>query len=281
LKKISLHTILTFIALCFFSKIQSQVVDSTKQKNIFKFNKSISGDFTFLDVDVFGNLYVITKENQLIKINPNGDSIASYNNVKKNGNPTSVDVSNPFRILVYYKPYATVVILDQLLTFRGIIELKKLNYFDVKTIAASSDNNTWIFDAQNFIIKKINDQGSVLVESNDLRQVLDEMPEATVLIEHDKLLFLYDQNKGVFIFDIYGAYKNKWSFLKKCSFVGLVKNDIYGFQDNKLIISKFDKFLVTEYDLPDLISNYSIAKIFNEKLYLLKKDKIEIYDINR
>jgi hypothetical protein len=120
-----------------------------------------------------------------------------------------------------------------------------------------------------------------LIESNDLRQVLDEVPEPMMLVEHDKLLFLYDQNKGVFIFDIYGAYKTKWTFLKKCNFIGLIQKDIYGFQENKLIISKFDKLLVTEYILPDFISNYSVAKIFNEKLFLLKKDKIEIYDINR
>ena len=101
-------TAFTFM-LCFNVKAQDiSIKDSTnvqgeKIDSTFKFLKSIPGNFTYLDVDVLGNIYLITDKNQLKKIRPNGDSLAVFNDVKKFGNPTLLDVTNPLKILLYIK----------------------------------------------------------------------------------------------------------------------------------------------------------------------------------
>ena len=145
---------------CFRAKAQNiAILDSTNVQgkqtdSTFKFLKTIPGSYTFLDVDVLGNIYLITENNQLKKIRPNGDSLAVFNDVKKFGNPTLLDVSNPLKILVYYKNFSTVIILDRFLAVRNTINFRNQNIFKVKTLANSYDNNIWIFDEQNVSLKK-------------------------------------------------------------------------------------------------------------------------------
>ena len=68
----------------------------------FKFLKSIPGQFSYFNVDNLDNIYLITISNQFKKLNEAGDSVAVFNDVKRYGNPSSVDVTNPLKILLYW-----------------------------------------------------------------------------------------------------------------------------------------------------------------------------------
>ncbi|MBD0332705.1 MAG: hypothetical protein ICV66_08615, partial [Chitinophagaceae bacterium] len=59
-----------------------------------------------LGVDNLGNLYVVTPTDQLKKFNSNGDSISVYNDVKRFGKLHSLDVSNPLKIILFYKDFS-------------------------------------------------------------------------------------------------------------------------------------------------------------------------------
>jgi hypothetical protein len=78
----------------------------------FQFIKTIDGNISYFNVDNLDNIYFIVN-NQLKKINANGDSVAVFNDVKKFGNPSYIDVTNPLKALLYYKNYSTVVVLDR------------------------------------------------------------------------------------------------------------------------------------------------------------------------
>src|SRR5262249_33190532 len=77
----------------------------------FKWVKSIKGDIVAFAADDLDNIYLLSSTNQLKKFNANGDSVAVFNEVKKFGQATLVDVSNPLKVLLYYKDFATIVIL--------------------------------------------------------------------------------------------------------------------------------------------------------------------------
>ena len=166
-----------------------------------------------MNVDILDNIYLITPGNQLKKLNSKGDSVAIFNDVKKYGNPSYIDVSNPLKILVYYKNFSTVVILDRLLVFRNSINLRKQNIFSVQAVATSYDNNIWLFDEQDFRIKKIDEEGKIIQESTDMRLLIDTVPSPSQIIDHDNTVYLYDEKRGFYIFDYYGALKNNLPFL--------------------------------------------------------------------
>ncbi|MEO7047207.1 MAG: hypothetical protein ABI091_18025, partial [Ferruginibacter sp.] len=115
--KKSLTFLLTLMCICNGISAQSTAAadsafhDQPGNDSVFEHKKFIPGKYSFMDVDVLDNIYLITVDNQLVKINSNGDSVASFNDVKKYGNPTFIDVSNPLKILVYYQNFSTVVVL--------------------------------------------------------------------------------------------------------------------------------------------------------------------------
>jgi len=229
-------------------------------------------------VDVLDNLYLITPGNQLKKLDSKGDSVAVFNDVKKYGNPSLIDVSNPLKILVYYQNFSTVVIIDRLLTLRNTINLRKENIFSVKVLATSYDNNIWIFDEQDMKLKKVSEEGKVIQESTDWRLIMDSVPSPTRLIDQENYVYAYDENKGFFIFDYYGALKNNLPFLhwKNISVSG---NKLAGFVNNTLYSYELKSLLLKSFTLPFFFRDYSQIRSMNGKVYLLKKDGVEIYSV--
>lgn len=173
--------------------------------------KKIPGKFKALETDRLGNSYVLNSNGTLIKFNEKGDSIAGFNDIKKYGDPTSIDVSNPMRPLLFYQAYSTIVALDQLLVKRFSIDLRKQNMFNVSLICNSYDNNFWIFDNQQYQLVKIDQQLRIIKETADLRQLLDEVPNPVYMKENGNRLQIYDTSQGWYQFDLYGGYQKRIS----------------------------------------------------------------------
>src|SRR5215204_7381101 len=108
--------------------------------------KKIKGDIAAFTADNFDNIYLLNSYDQLKKIAANGDSVAVFNNVRRYGKVAQIDVSNPLRVLLFYKDFATVVVLDRLLSNRSTIDLRKQDIFQVEAVCLSYDNKIWLYD---------------------------------------------------------------------------------------------------------------------------------------
>jgi hypothetical protein len=269
LKKIWITFFCTVVALNSFAQKDSA----------FKFIKFIPGDFSSFTVDNLDNIYLITSGNQLKKININGDSLGIYNDVRTYGQLVSVDVSNPLKILLYYKDFSSIVELDRLLSVLNTVNLRTQNIFSVKAVATSYDNNIWLFDEGDRELKKIDDNGNVLLTTVDFSLLFDSVPSPTQIIDRDGFVYLYDPNKGFYIFDYYGSLKNKIPFLHWNS-VDIFDKNIYGFTDSILYQYKLGSLNLVQYALPAAFNNSLQIKPGNNKVYLLKKDGIEIFSVN-
>lgn len=255
----------------------NDLTDSSKNAS-FIFQRFIPGEYQQVNIDVLDNIYLITTGNQLKKLRPNGDSMAVYNEVKKYGNPSYLDVTNPLKVLLYYKNYSTVVILDRFLSQRNMINFRKQNIFSVKAIATSYDNQIWIFDEQDYKLKKINEEGTVLLESSDLRQMVGEAPSPQLIIDSDNFVYVYDPEKGFFIFDYYGALKNQLPFLHWTD-IAVSKNQIMGFSENQFHSYTLKSLDLKNFHLPPLTKDRISISAMNNKLYVLKTSGLEIYSI--
>ena len=260
------------------TNFDSTNVQGVRQDSVFKFASFIPGHYSSVDIDVLDNIYLLTEGNRLKKIKANGDSAGVFNDVKKYGNPSMIDVSNPLKTLVYYKGFSTVVVLDRFLTFLNSINLRKENIFRVQTLATSYDNNIWIFDEQDLKLKKIDYDGKVLSETSDMRQIFDEVPQPIQITDRDNLVYLYDPNKGFFIFDYYGSYKNTLPFLK-WEHVAVSKNTLTGFIGNTFYSYELNSLTLKSYKLPSFFTDYDDIKAMNGRVYLLKKNGVEVYSI--
>lgn len=257
---------------------ETTIPASSRSNADFTFEKTIPGNYIYMNVDLLDNIYLITAGNQLKKLNSKGDSLAVFNDVKKYGNPSYIDVSNPLKTLVYYKNFSTVVILDRLLAMRTTINFRKQNIFSVKAIATSYDNNIWLFDEQDSKLKKIDDDGKLLQESTDLRLLVDSVPSPSQIIDSDNLVYLYDERKGFYIFDYYGALKNTIPF-PGWENTAIAGKKMYGFSANTLFSYELSSLNLKKYKLPAFFKNYQAIKAINNKVYLLKEDGIEVYSV--
>ena len=254
------------------------VATFAQSDSAFTFLKTIKGDFADFTVDNLDNIYLITSTNQLKKINGNGDSVGVFNEVKRYGTVSSIDVTNPLKILLYYKNFATVVVLDRFLDIRNTINFHKLDIFSVQTVTTSYDNDIWFFDEQDYKLKKIDEDGTVLQESTDFRMLFDSVPSPVQITDKENFVYLYDPEKGFYVFDYYGSFKNRLPFLGWTS-VAISQKKMYGFSNNKLHSYELNSLTLKEYKLPLMFGKYTAIKTINGKVYLLKDDGIDIYQV--
>jgi hypothetical protein len=241
----------------------------------FSLHKTIAGDFSYFTVDNLDNIYLVNNQtNQLKKLNGNGDSAGVFNNVRKYGKLFSIDATNPLKILLYYKNFSTIVVLDRFLTVRNTINLGKKNIFKVKAIASAYDNNIWLFDEGESKLKKIDENGEVIMESVDFRNLFDTVPSPVQITDQDGFLYLYDPNKGFYTFDYYGALKNNIPFLNWKNPEVIGKN-LYGFGDSVLYLYQTGSLKLQEFPTPDFFKSSLQIKVANNKVYLLQKEGVQ------
>ena|SRR5688572_3337437 len=182
---------------------------SAQTDSSFRLLRVIKGDIIAFTVDNLDNIYLLNSTNQIKKVNEKGDSVAVFNDVKKFGKVKLLDVSNPLKVLVYYPDFATVAALGRLMNVTNIIELRKQNILQARAVALSYDNKVWVYDEMENKLKKIDDEGKLLFETSDFRQLFDEAPVPQKIFDQDKYVYIYDSAKAVFVFDYYGALKNR------------------------------------------------------------------------
>lgn len=253
-------------------------VSVAQHDTIFRFERSFDYPIKSFTVNSLGELFLINTNNQLKKIDEKGDSAGVFNMVTKYGKLSYVEAQNPWRTILFYKNFSTIVLLDKFLNVLNNINLKKTNIFKVNAVTSSYDNNVWLYDEQDNKLKKIDNDGNILFESFDMRRVLDSVPSPVQLLDADGFLYMYDPEKGLYTFDYYGALKNRLPFLHWKNFA-VINKTLYGFDSRSFYTYPLNSFDLKQYPLPAALVDYTTLKIENNKIYLLKNGQLSIYTV--
>jgi hypothetical protein len=256
----------------------ASLVAAGQSDTAFRLVKIIKGDIVSFTVDNLDNIYILSNRNQLKKLNANGDSVAVFNDVKKFGQVTLIDASNPLKVLLYYKDFTTVVILDRFLNIRNAIDLRKQNIFQAKAIGQSYDNKIWVYDEVENKLKKIDEEGKLLQETPDFRLLLGQAPSPVKIFDENKCVYLYDSLQGVYAFDYYGSLKNNIMISQWQNFKVAGKY-IYGSRADTLYRYEISTFRYDEWKMPEQLAHSKEFNFTSSRLYALKDDGIEIYSI--
>lgn len=240
----------------------------------------IAGEYTDFTVDNLNYIYLFNPTGQLKKLKPNGDSLAVFNDVRRYGKLYSIDVSNPLKVLLYFKDFGTVVVLDRLLGRRDVLDLRRLGLYQVKSIAQAYDNGFWVFDEQEGKLKHLNDAGVIVDQFTDFRVLFDSMPSPQFMVDQNKYLYLYDSTKGIYMFDYYGAFKKRIPYYGWEDFT-VINNLLFG--RNRNLLYRYDpaNLQLQEYPVNSKIADALKIKITPENLYVLLPDRLEIYGYKR
>jgi len=230
-------------------------------------------DFT---VDNLGNIYVLTKDNQLKKLSPNGDSLAVFNDVRRYGKIATIDATNPLKILVYYAEFTTIIELDRFLNMINVIDLRKQNILQAKAVGLAYDNNVWVYDQLDARLKRMADDGSLVDQSTDFRQLFDVAPDPAVIRDQGGFVYLYDVIKGVYVFDHYGMLKTHIDLSGWLDF-DVVDKNLLGRDSKKFYRYQLGTLDMREEPIPATYEGASRILITPGTIYVLKSAGLEIY----
>jgi hypothetical protein len=106
----------------------------------------------FIGTDALHCFYYVKNE-VLYKITE--EKTWSYQNVNL-GKLSSVDIGNPFKIILFYRDYNTVIVLDNNLNeLTGAIGLPGANY---NLVGFASENDLWLYSKDDNLLKRFNYQ---------------------------------------------------------------------------------------------------------------------------
>ncbi len=241
-----------------------------------KQDKFIAGSYKNFYTDNLGNIFLINANNQVKKLDNKGDSVTVFNDMRRYGDIYSLDINNPLKITAYYKDFTTLLVLDRFLNPVNSIDLRKSGILQAKTVVQSYDNNYWLFDELDNKLKKIDDNGNVLLESPDFRILFQEAYNPSQIIDDAGLLYLYDANSGWKIFDYYGAFKQQFAFTGWSDVQASAKN-LYG-RDSVYFYSSNLKLPGVQKEKTN-IDLASAAKVVQQdsKIFILKTEGLFIY----
>lgn len=261
-KKILFILIINFL---YFSLQSQEVIPAVKQSDT-----QLACDI-FLGFDNQKSIYSL-KNNILTK---NSDGITyQYNNLSL-GKITNVDFQNPLQIVIFYKNFNTVVLLDNQLN-----EIKKIDFnlkstpINLEAVALSSQNQIWIYDS---ISSKI---GLYNVNTDTFKWISTMLENPISYYESDYTHFYWtDIHLNLYRISIYGTIE-KLGNLPKFDAIQLTKNgnsiyktddklyyyDLTSKSSNKIAI---DEKIISKFFFRDgILSIFTQNEITNYKIIL-------------
>ncbi|MBS1647837.1 MAG: hypothetical protein JST67_10900 [Bacteroidetes bacterium] len=215
----------------FFALFLVLVLASFSADDGFKNLFSVKNTSDFFTTDNIGNSYLINDE-EIKKYNQTGDLLKIYSN-KTIGKITQIDASNPLRILVFYKDFATIIILDDLLSQNGDpINLMDYSLEQSDVMCNSFNNGIWFFNRQNMELIRLDANFQTVVNTGNLNRLLKADFKPNFMVESNSYLYVNNPTEGIFVFDIYGTYA-KTIPIKGLQHFQVKEDMIYYFLDGK------------------------------------------------
>lgn len=246
------------------------------QNNVPKFLRSYAINATDAAFDNLGNLYLITAAGQLKKYSPEGDSVAIYNSIVRNGKLAAIDVSNPLKPLLFYKNFSQVVILDRLLSLRGMINLRRSGILQPAAVGLSYDNMIWVFDAGSNTLIKIDESGAVLLQTTDLRTVFAGGLQPQQIIDAGGWVYLYDAAQGLYAFDYFGTFKRKIP-VAGWSGITITPKTIFGFAKGVLNNYNLSTLMQKEQAVPQKPAGCAQLRLGPQRLAAICNEEVRLF----
>jgi hypothetical protein len=177
----------------------------------------------YFTIDNLGAYYIITRRNELIKFDEQGQWIGNHRQ-QVLGDLRSVDVVNPLQLLLFYPEFSTLLQLDNMLYQTNRFEIGGLQLGEHSQVCRSFDNNFWVYDERAFRLRKLAFDLRTVVEGEWLQNEFKGGLAPSYLVEHMERVYLNDPQRGILVFDLYGRY------LKTLPITGIDRIDFFGDQ---------------------------------------------------
>lgn len=228
-----------------------------------------------LEVDYFNNIYTING-NELKKYSSNKKLLSSFSDALL-GEITTIDVSNPLRLLLFYKEFNQILYLDQNLSpIAEPIDLYSYTDSETQVCCDASVGGFWIYNTDDNQAFHISKQGEIVNKSSLLTSYFKDYIPSKMIEYHEKLYFLIPSH-SILILNKFGQ------FIQQIPLAGLT--DFCNNNQELLYLKENSWFLYSPLAKKDTIafkmnkSKSCRSKIHNDQIYMFCGDKISIQNL--
>lgn len=239
--------------------------------------KEIPAKADFFAVGPLENIFLV-KGSQVQKLEHNTNKKRSYSNLIF-GKITSIDVSNPFKILLFYKDFNKVEFLDNNLSLMAsAVSLDDLGYYHVSAVCSSVNGGFWLFDQSLNQLSYIDKDLNIVHKSSILTDIIGQNTghETVFMLEKNDYIYLGIKDRGVLQFDIYGTYIKTFP-IKDAGKFQIFHDHIAYLNDGNLYFYNLGNYNETYIKLPK--ADVKEAAIENRRLYIQSMSVIYIYQL--
>jgi hypothetical protein len=224
--------------------------------------------------DNLGNCYIISKK-QIIKYSRKGTKLSEYSN-NLYGNISHADVSDPFRILLFYKDFNRIVFLNnQLSELSSPIELDELDGVQAEICCTSSSGGFWIYDYFLTKLMYFDKNLEKKHESANLLTIFRNIGLPEFMIEKNDFLYISFPDKGILLFDRFGSYFKTIPLKISKSFQIIDRNIVY-FENNMLYTYNPDLLKTDSLIIP--VSDYKNVRREKKLLFCSNNKEIHFFE---
>lgn len=239
--------------------------------------KEVSGEFSFVEVDEHGSVYLINKQKHLIKLNAEFDTTFTFD--IKSAEVDFVAPQNSLKILTFNQGLNAVQFLDKTLSPSvAELNLDDANLPLVEAIGMSRDNNFWVFDQDEQALKKLDPKMNVLSNSGNLINITQKNWSPIRLKEIGDKVYVNDSVQGLMEFDFFGSYIQTIQTQFKSNFYA-AENKLWYINNDSLV--ERDLLFHSEQKLALPQKNIKDFAYYKSQLYLLTQEKLYIYGLSK
>jgi len=191
----------------------------------------INSDANLVKGDDQGNIYLINGS-EIQKTDEKGTILFRYSNALY-GNIFDADVTNPLRILIYYREANTLIFLSQQLTEIGDpIDIDDVAGFEAYLACGSRKGGFWLYDINTHSICYYGETRTKLKQTQNLSARLNRQ-EPLKISEQENQLYLILSDK-IMVFDCFGSYLHTYN-VSALNDVKVIGNWLYYWDGNALV----------------------------------------------
>ena len=183
-----------------------------------------------------------------------------------------MDVSDPLRILIYYKDHNQIVWVDNFLSeIRSPVRLDELGIDQVELVCSSNQGGFWVFNGLNNQLQYYDVNLKLVHESPTLNILTGPDTAPTSMLEKSRSLYLCIPGTGILVFDRFGNY-SKTLALETASEFQVTDSHVYFMKENILFSYNQRTAVVSRLELPGLPKSVSSHGITNDSNKILKAE---------
>lgn len=226
--------------------------------------------------DNLGNLYLLNNKT-ISKYSKTGEKLSDYSN-NMLGEISYADVSDPFRILLFYKDLNRIQYLNnQLAEINSAVQLDELEGVMAEIVCSSSLGGFWVYDYNDSKLKYYDKNLIKKHESVNLNTIAENVGFVDLLLEKNDFVYLHSPEAGILLFDKFGSFYKRISNIKTSEFQIANQNIVY-YKNNCLFTYNPNLFSTDSILIP--IENCNNARIEKNMLFAGTGNEVVIYAID-